>query len=828
MRRLHLATRVFIANSALLTLTILATSISLLYNATTAAQDQAQASAEQLAELISYKFADIGEISLTNVIRTVDATLDDPMTAQARIAAHLTEAAEAANYDVDIVNDILTSITDETVLDEFWITDQEGFSYLTNVLGSDGLPVPFRFDPDPAVQPQASKFWTLLDAPLDGMEVITQPAQVREIDNSVYKYVGVGGTDHSRIVQVGNELDFGDQEILSSTFTSQRTDVSAIIEGILGKHMRAEAVILDRFVGAAEAADWSVDVINDRIRLIAATTNIGEIRVLDNGGVLTYTSVESSEAASTMPYPEDIDLLAGGGNRVVDHATEPHAVDGTAYKYVSILGRDNARVVQVGVPIESSSGNILYAVYQEEADILISSGNPHAIWVVNLERDVAARAFVDGQSEEEIDALTRSFGDRARALLDSIAAGGTVITTDLGLLSREDRGIWVAAPFITTGGIQIGGIVFFVNLDSIAQLVYSEARQTAIIALLLLAFTAVATFFGVRLLTRPIETIAAAARDVELGNQPNQEAMAPVIRRTDEIGSLATVFLDMSVQVFNREEHLETLVSERTKELRKTLQQLSRAHDAIRKDLEMAKQVQSALVREGNVDLRTFLASSRMTPAQRVGGDFVDFLEPSDGTLFITIGDVSGKGVAAALFMAASQAAIKFAVAERIETISAIAEEANRRLCSQNPMGLFVTCILAMVDLKHGTIDYVSAGHESPFVIHTDNKLRSLPLTGGLAMGLMDDFPYSSNSITLEPGETLFLYTDGLTDMVNLDGDLYGKERLEKSLDFVSMQMPEDIVNHVWTDIGSFSVGTAPADDMTCLVLHRKEHPDHA
>lgn len=828
MRRLNLATRVFIANSALLTLTILATSVSLLYNATTAAQDQAQASAEQLAELISHTFADIGEISLTNVIRTVDATLDDPMTAQARISAHLTEAAEAANYNVNTINEILTSITDETVLDEFWITDEEGFSYLTNVLGQNGLPVPFRFSPDPAVQPQASKFWVLLDAPLDGMEVITQPAQVREIDNSVYKYVGVGGTDHSRIVQVGNELDFGDQEILSSTFTSQRTDVSAIIEGILGKHMRVEAVILDRFVGAAEAAGWSAEVINDRLQLIAATTNIGEIRVLDADGALTYTSMESSEAASNMPYAEDIDLLVGESDRVVEHATEPHAADSIAYKYVSILGRNNARVVQVGVPIESSSGNILYAVYQEEAEILISSGNPHAIWVVNLERDVAAKAFVDGQSEEEVAALTGFFENRAPVLLDSIAAGGTVITTDLGLLSREDRGIWVAAPFVTAGGIQIGGFVFFVNLDNIAQLVYSEARQTAIIALLLLAFTAVATFFGVRLLTRPIETIAAAARDVELGNQPNHEAMAPVIRRTDEIGSLATVFLDMSVQVFNREEQLETLVSERTKELRKTLQQLSRAHDAIRQDLEMAKQVQSALVREGNVDLKTFLASSRMTPAQRVGGDFVDFLEPSDGTLFIAIGDVSGKGVAAALFMAASQAAIKFAVAERIETISAIAEEANNRLCSQNPMGLFVTCILAMVDLKKGTVDYVSAGHESPYVIDNDSKLRSIPLTGGVAMGLMEDFPYSSDSITLEPGETLFLYTDGLTDMVNLDGELYGKERLGKSLDSVSKEIPEDIVNHIWADIGSFSVGTAPADDMTCLVLHRKEHSDHA
>ncbi len=828
MKRLRLAPRVFAANSGLLTLTILAISVTLLYNATVASRDQAEISAIQLAQLISGKIADVGEISLANVLRTVDATLDGPMTAQARIAAHLTEAAEAADYGTPRIVDVLTSIASETVLDEFWITDTTAFSYLTNVRYPNGELVPFAFDPDPAVQPQASKFYVLLDAPIDSLDVITQPAQVREIDNSVYKYVGVGGVDQPRIVQIGNEFDFGDQEILSSTYTGARADVSAVIEGILGKHMHVEAVMLDRFVVAAEDAGWSAEKIDGRLARIVATSDIGEIRVTDTRGVPRYSSFATEDEAATMPHVEDVEVLVRGPERVIEHASEAHVEHAAAYKYVTILGQDALRIVQVGVPIESSAGNILYSVYKEELDVIVQTGNPQALWILNEEREVAASAFVPELSAEETDELSIRFAAQVDTLLELVTAGTTVATmTNLGLMAPASRGIWAASPVINAGGIRIGSLVFFVDLDRIAGQVYAEARKTGFIALLLLAFTAVVTFVGTRLLTRPIETIAAAARDVESGSQPNQEMMQPVIDRTDEIGSLAKVFHDMSVQVLNREEQLEILVAERTQELQETLGQLRRAHDAIRQDLEMAKQVQAALVREGNVDLRTFLACSRMTPAQRVGGDFVDFMEPSDGTLFIAIGDVSGKGVAAALFMAASQAAIKFAVAERIETISAIAEEANRRLCSQNPMGLFVTCILAMVDLKAGTVDYVSAGHEPPLMIGTDDSRWPLPGTNGVPMGLLDDFPYESGTVSLQPGETLFLYTDGLTDMVNLDGDLFGKERLEQSLTNASGHPPADLVDFIWTEIDTFATGTAPADDMTCLVLHRKRSATH-
>ena len=225
----QLAVRVFFVLSALLVVAITTTSATLLYNSANTLRDEAEASAVRLAELLADSYAEMGEISLANVARTLDATLDSQMTAQARIAAEMVAAAEAAAYEPARINTILDAITQDTVIDEFWITDEVGFSYLTNVKDDAGARVPFRFNPDPAVQPQASKFFVLLAAPPDDDGFIVQPAVVREIDSDIVKYVGVGGIDKSRIVQIGNIFNFGDQEILSNLIRKNRQDALGIV-----------------------------------------------------------------------------------------------------------------------------------------------------------------------------------------------------------------------------------------------------------------------------------------------------------------------------------------------------------------------------------------------------------------------------------------------------------------------------------------------------------------------------------------------------------------------------------------------------------------------
>ena len=221
----------------------------------------------------------MSDISLADVARALDAMLDDQMTGQARIAAHLVAAAEAAGHGAGRVIETLTEVVSTTVLDECWITDGEGLAYITTVRNADGAPVPFRFSPDPEVQPQASAFHPLLSSDPESDDVVAQGAQVREIDNEVFKYVGVAGVDRRRIVQVGNALAFEEQalqsgvytspvmtavlaafsepDLLASARTSEYAEIGSVFEGLLGQQMIVQATLVACFVAAAEAAAWS-------------------------------------------------------------------------------------------------------------------------------------------------------------------------------------------------------------------------------------------------------------------------------------------------------------------------------------------------------------------------------------------------------------------------------------------------------------------------------------------------------------------------------------------------------------------------------------------
>lgn len=306
-------------------------------------------------------------ISLAAVARALDTMLDGQMTAQARIAAHLVAAEEAAGHDAARFIEILDAVAADTVLDEVWITDERGVVYLTNVRDDSGAPMPFEFYPDPALQPQAWEFHALLSLPVDADGVVAQAAQVREIDNEVYKYVGVSGVDRRRIVQVGNALAFeeqapsdaytspvmtavlaafGEPDLLSAAHTDKLAEVRPVFEAILGRQMVVQATLVDAFAAGAEAAGWSPDEVDARLRRIVRSTPTGEIRVLAPGGGATYSSGSSDGGDGRS---------AAEGRSVTEHPIAPRASDGALYKYVEAVGAGSGRVVRVGLPIDDGS-----------------------------------------------------------------------------------------------------------------------------------------------------------------------------------------------------------------------------------------------------------------------------------------------------------------------------------------------------------------------------------------------------------------------------------------------------------------------------------------
>ena len=319
------------------------------------------------------------DISLADVARALDAMLDDQMTGQARIAAHLVAAAEAAGHDAERVVETLTAVVSTTVLDECWITDGEGVAYITTVRDGSGAPVTFRFSSDPAVQPQASAFYPLLSSAPDSDDVVAQGAQVREIDNEVYKYVGVAGVDRRRIVQVGNALAFEEQalqggvytspvmtavlaafsepDLLANARTSEFAEIRSVFEGLLGQQMVVQATLIDRFVAAAEAAGWPAEEIDGRLRRVVDSTPIGEIHVAKLGGDVVHTNLSSPPVggAADLPHADDLGPILDGTTRGVEHPAGARAADGAICKYVTVAGAAAPRLVQVGLPIDDSS-----------------------------------------------------------------------------------------------------------------------------------------------------------------------------------------------------------------------------------------------------------------------------------------------------------------------------------------------------------------------------------------------------------------------------------------------------------------------------------------
>jgi sigma-B regulation protein RsbU (phosphoserine phosphatase) len=202
----------------------------------------------------------------------------------------------------------------------------------------------------------------------------------------------------------------------------------------------------------------------------------------------------------------------------------------------------------------------------------------------------------------------------------------------------------------------------------------------------------------------------------------------------------------------------------------------------------------------------------RMEPAKSVGGDLYDFLI-RDEQLFFCIGDVSGKGVPAALLMAVTRS-LFHSIASSEQQPKRIMMRLNRAICDHNDANMFVTMFIGILDLRTGHLDYCNAGHEFPLV-----SGRPLAVIRNLPIGILIDWDYEWQETTLKSGDTLFLFTDGLNDAENAAGDRYGRQRVPELVDghtdFTSQQLAE----LVKSEIGRYVGDTDQSDDLTMLII---------
>ncbi len=207
-----------------------------------------------------------------------------------------------------------------------------------------------------------------------------------------------------------------------------------------------------------------------------------------------------------------------------------------------------------------------------------------------------------------------------------------------------------------------------------------------------------------------------------------------------------------------------------------------------------------------------------MDPAKEIGGDFYDAFSVGEEHVFVAIGDVSGKGVPAALFMARAMTLLRMEALRGAQPAQ-ILSRVNEQLCENNDAGMFVTLFCGVLNVKTGALDYSNAGHNPPFVGAANREFTALPVPRGLVAGMIEGAVYKDAKIELARGETLLLYTDGVTEAMNPGNQAYGDERLLSLLDAGGFRNMHALVDAVRKDVAGFVEGAAQSDDITLLAV---------
>ncbi|MBO7122482.1 MAG: SpoIIE family protein phosphatase [Treponema sp.] len=210
-----------------------------------------------------------------------------------------------------------------------------------------------------------------------------------------------------------------------------------------------------------------------------------------------------------------------------------------------------------------------------------------------------------------------------------------------------------------------------------------------------------------------------------------------------------------------------------------------------------------------------------MIPAKEVGGDFYDFFWTGKDKLWLVMGDVSGKGVPAAMFMVIAKALIRNAATQDYEP-SEICERVNNQLCKENEQGLFVTCWLGCVNLSTGLMKYANAAHNPP-VLYDGKEYKFLREKSGIMLAAMEDTKYVEYEIQLNKGNRLFIYTDGVTEEQNKNGQLFGEDLLLGALAKNAALTAKEKIEAVNAELDRFAGGESQADDITALAFYLDE-----
>lgn len=304
-------------------------------------------------------------------------------------------------------------------------------------------------------------------------------------------------------------------------------------------------------------------------------------------------------------------------------------------------------------------------------------------------------------------------------------------------------------------------------------------------------------------LAAPLTLFSRSARTIAEGNF---NATIPPVKTNDEMLELHQAFTHMQHQLAEYVENLKETTS---------------AKEKIESELRIAREIQMAMIPHTFPpfpDLLQISLFARLKSAKEVGGDLYDFFNIDKYKFCFAIGDVSGKGVPASLFMAVTRTLLR-SISDKEKSASTIVGNLNKSLAFNNESNMFVTFFLGILDLETGWLHYSNAGHNPPVLISHEGKVTMFKTANAIPLGLFDDFNYTESKIRLSRGDMIFTYTDGVTEAENEKSELFGEEQMLRVIKKVDHPEPNTLIEKMGAAIEEHVKGFLQSDDITMMTI---------
>ncbi|MBR0317426.1 MAG: SpoIIE family protein phosphatase [Synergistaceae bacterium] len=517
-----------------------------------------------------------------------------------------------------------------------------------------------------------------------------------------------------------------------------------------------------------------------------------------------------TETGLLVAYDRQSDLNADNGNEVFyDHLKSEWYTKAKSLGHVCFTDiyndiYDRGLTITCAAPVYDDNNKFIGAMGM---DILISDLY-RAIVEIDLGDDKTSYAFLVDNKGNIID--NENASDKTNSLSSEKGINSEVVNrilsgqTDVSL--TDDRIYYAYTPIESNGWkfcVRMPESVILAPVRSVQRnIIFMMSLFLAAFILITIIVTVVTRKFS-KDLTNPIISLSHDVEEISGGNLDYRAK----IYDNDEIGDLAKSFNAMAVSLKDYINNLASITAEK---------------ERISTELNVATQIQADMLPRifpAFPERKEFDIYASMNPAKEVGGDFYDFFFIDDKHLALVMADVSGKGVPAALFMVISKTLIKTR-ALMGGTPSEILYDVNNQLCEGNDAGLFVTVWLGILDIETGKITAANAGHEYPALKRVDNtSFELLKDKHTPAVATIEEIRFKNYEIELNPGDVLFIYTDGVAEATNSSEELYGTDRMIKDLNKYTDSKIDELLINMKKEVDKFTGDAPQFDDITMLGL---------